>query len=122
MLHWHFNIYSPTVENNYFKIDSLVWQYIYLETVPRYDDKVYKMSHYLIHHFRKFKELNYYDFENLNYEWDLGSIPYNYKYLIEQNNKILDEEEIFKEKFSNFQLKNIVIITNIQKKEMKKRF
>jgi hypothetical protein len=44
----HFYINGKTAENPYFKIDALVWSCIYHEKVPRYAEKVYKMSEYLI--------------------------------------------------------------------------
>lgn len=44
----HFYINGKTAENPYFKIDALVWSCIYHEKIPRYADKVYKMSEYLI--------------------------------------------------------------------------
>jgi hypothetical protein len=44
----HFYINGKTAENPIFKIDALVWGCIYHEKIPRYADKVYKMSEYLV--------------------------------------------------------------------------
>jgi hypothetical protein len=106
MFNWHFYIYNPTVENLYFKIDSLVWSYIYREKIDRYDERVFKLSHYFIYHFEKFKEYTLEDFETLNFKFDLkASIPYNYKDKILRYNEVLDNEYMFLEKFSNYQYK-----------------
>lgn len=48
---FHFFENSPTQENPYFKIDSLVWQCIYHSKIPRYSDKVYKMGDFFVKHF-----------------------------------------------------------------------
>lgn len=104
-LHWFFYINNPTVENNYFKIDSFVWRNIYREKIDRYDDRVYKMSHYLIHHFNKLKEYNYSDFECLNFNFSTDCIPLNYRDRIEQYNPRLDQETYFIEKYSDYKYK-----------------
>lgn len=106
MFNWHFYIYNPTVENHYFKIDSLVWSYIYREKIDRYDDRVFKLSHYFIYHFEKFKNYTLQDLETLNFKWDLtASIPYNYRDKVLRYNEMLDKEQMFLEKFSNYQYK-----------------
>lgn len=125
-LHMHFNIYNPTVENNFFKIDALVWSQIFREKIPRYDDRVYKMSHYIIHHFNRFKELNFYDFENFNVSFDLNCIPFNYKNSVLVHNEKLSVENLFKEQYSDFIYKKYYYDykTEIERdtKEMKKTF
>jgi hypothetical protein len=125
-LHMHFNIYNPTVENNFFKIDALVWSQIFREKIPRYDDRVYKMSHYIIHHFNKFKEFNFDDFENFNVTFDLNCIPVNYKDSILVHNEKLSNENLFKEQYSDFVFKKYYYEykTEIERdtKEMKKTF
>ncbi len=50
-LDFHFFINAKSVDNPYFKLDALVWSSIFHEKVPRYSDKVYKMSEYLIAHY-----------------------------------------------------------------------
>ena len=100
--HWHFNIYNPTVENNFLKIDSLVWSYIFREKIDRYDDKIYKMSHYIVYHFNKFKELDFYDFKNLNFDFNLNCIPQNYKANIIKFNPPLSKNDQFLENYNNF--------------------
>lgn len=101
--HWHFYIYDATVENNFFKIDALVWTYIFREKIPRYDEKIYKMSHYIVYHFNKFKDLNYFDFKNLNFQFDLeNSIPVNYKDIVQKHNPPLSENQLFLENYNNF--------------------
>ena len=47
-LDFHFFINAKSVENPYYKLDALVWSCIYHEKVPRYSEKVQKMSEYLI--------------------------------------------------------------------------
>lgn len=66
----HFYINAKTVDNPYFKIDALVWSCIYHEKVPRYSDKVYKMSEYLIRSFNYIKTLSYHDIETGNIDWN----------------------------------------------------
>jgi hypothetical protein len=105
IFHYHFNIYNPTVENPFLKIDSLVWKEIFRGKIPRYDKRVYKMSHYLIYHFNKFKELTFDDFENFNYKFELDCIPFNYKDQVLLYNPQLDEETLLKETFSDFNYK-----------------
>ncbi len=107
--HWHFYIYDATVENNFFKLDALVWTYIFREKIPRYDNRIYKMSHYIIHHFKKFRELDYYDFKNLNFTLDLeNSIPINYKDIVQRYNPPLKENQLFLENYNNFQYRSYV--------------
>jgi hypothetical protein len=106
MLNWHFYIYNPSVENNFFKIDALVWSYIYRERIDRYDDRVYKLSHYLIHHFEKLKQYTFEEIESCDIRWDVySSIPYNYKDKIDRFNTQISSDEIFIEKYSDFQYK-----------------
>jgi hypothetical protein len=108
-LHWHFNIYDCTVEDNFYKIDALVWTYIFREKIDRYDNRVYKMSHYLVYHFNKFKDLTYEDIKNMNFEFDLEkSIPINYKDFIETINPKLSEEQLFLENYHNFTYRSYV--------------
>jgi hypothetical protein len=106
---WHFLINNPTVENNYFKIDSLVWTYVFSERIDRNDERVYKMSHYLIKNYHRFTNLTFQDFENLNFKFDLSceSIPFNYKdaILYNNNNYNLSPDEIFNEQYSDFKIK-----------------
>ena len=75
----HFYINAKTVENPYYKIDALVWSCIYHEKVPRYADKVYKMSEYLIKSFNYVKTLSFHDIETGNIDWNAWKIPINYK-------------------------------------------
>lgn len=108
-LHWHFNIYDCCVEDNFFKIDALVWTYIFREKIDRYDDRVYKMSHYIIYHFNKFKTMDYSDFKNLNFEFNLEeSIPFNYKDFIEAKNPRISQEQLFLENYHNFTYRSYV--------------
>jgi len=107
--HWHFYIYNTTVENNFFKIDALVWTYIFREKIPRYDDKIYKMCHYIIYHFNKFKELSYNDFKNLNFTFDLeNSIPINYKDIVQKYNPALSPNQLYLENYNNFAYRTYV--------------
>jgi hypothetical protein len=106
MFNWHFYIYNPSVENNFFKIDALVWSFIYRERIDRYDDRVYKLSQYLIYHFEKLKEYTLDDLLTCNIKWDLySSIPYNYKDKIEKYNPKLDRGSMFLERYSDYQYK-----------------
>lgn len=108
-LHWHFFIYNPTVENNFFKIDALVWTYIFREKIYRYDDRVYKMSNYIVYHFNKFKELNYNDFKNLQFEFNLDeAIPVNYRDVVKKYNPPLTQEQYFIENYNNFAYRTYV--------------
>ena len=101
-LHWHFLIYNLTSENPYHKIDAFVWSFIFREKIPRYDDRIYKMSHYLIEMYEKLKTLSFKDIENLNFDLTTNIIPYNFKEKILLYNKPLDQNTLFKEKYSGF--------------------
>lgn len=56
---YHFYINAKSVENPYYKIDALIWSSVYHEKVPRYSEKVYKMSEYMIQHFNYLKTLSF---------------------------------------------------------------
>jgi hypothetical protein len=99
--HWHFKINNPTVENHFLKIDALVWSHVFHEKIPRYDPRVYKMSHYLVSHYEKLKNYTFEDFVNLEPIFDLDSIPINYKDRIVAFNPPLDQKEFFNEKYSD---------------------
>ena len=101
-LHWHFLIYNLTSENPYYKIDALVWSFIFREKIDRYDDRVYKMSQYLILQYEKFKTLSFKDIESLNFDLTTKEIPVNFKEKILYYNKPVDEQTFSKEKFSGF--------------------
>lgn len=58
-LDFHFFINSKSVEDPYYKLDSLVWTCVYHEKVPRYSEKVYKMSEYLVQHYSYLKSLSF---------------------------------------------------------------
>lgn len=45
--------------NPYLRIDSLVWSFIFLEKVPRYDPHIYQFSEYLIQNFFKFQHYSF---------------------------------------------------------------
>lgn len=56
---FHFYINAKTVDNPYYKLDSLVWSCIFHEKVPRYSEKVYRMAEYFISHFNYLKTLSF---------------------------------------------------------------
>jgi hypothetical protein len=56
---FHFFINGKSAENNYFKLDALVWSCIFHEKVPRYSDKVYKMAEYFKQHFDYINTLSF---------------------------------------------------------------
>lgn len=64
VLNWHFNIYEPSRKNNYFKVDALVWTYVFREKIPRYDDRIYKFSCLIVN---EYKRLKYYFDENFEF-------------------------------------------------------
>lgn len=45
---FHFFMNAKSVDNPYYKLDALIWSSIFHEKVPRYSDKVYKMSEYFV--------------------------------------------------------------------------
>jgi len=49
-LDFHFFINGASVDCPEFKLDALVWTCIFHEKVPRYSEKVYRMSQYLLIH------------------------------------------------------------------------
>ncbi|CAI2359543.1 unnamed protein product [Moneuplotes crassus] len=101
----HFYINGKTAENPYFKIDSLVWSCIYHEKVPRYSDKVYKMSEYLIKSFKYIKTLSYQDIEGGNFDWNACLTPINYEDRVIKYNIPLSEYEFQREMNSSYKVK-----------------
>ena len=98
----HFYINGKTAENPYFKVDALVWSCIYHEKVPRYCDKVYKMSEYLIQCFKYIKTLSYQDIEGGNIDWNACKIPINYEDRVFKYNVPLSEFEFKREMDSTY--------------------
>ena len=105
--HYHFNTYNLTKENPFYKIDALVWEYVFRKKVPRYNDLVYKMSYYIIYHVNQFKEYQFEDFKNLRANFSLYCIPPNYKEIVLKHNQhlLLSEKELNNETYSNYLLK-----------------
>ena len=101
----HFYINGKTSENPYFKIDALVWSCIYHEKVPRYADKVYKMSEYLIRCFNYIKTVSYEDIEGGNLDWNACKIPVNYEDRVIKYNIPLSEYEFKREMNSSYKVK-----------------
>ena len=102
---FHFFINAKSVENPYFKLDALVWSCIFQEKVPRYSEKVYKMSEYLMQHYLYLKNLNYVDIETGMIDWCAYRVPYNYKAKLIKVNPPLSEEEFEKEFNSPYKIK-----------------
>lgn len=60
-----------------FKLDALVWTCIFHEKVPRYSDKVYKMSAYLLEHFKYMRTLSFSEIESCMIDWSTNRVPFN---------------------------------------------
>lgn len=58
-MEYHFNRNAPTIKNNYFKLDSLIWSIIFFEKIPRYSDKVYLLAEYIKTNYDFINELGY---------------------------------------------------------------
>jgi hypothetical protein len=106
-LDFHFFINGATTTQPEYKLDALVWTCVFHEKVPRYSDKVYKMSQYLLKHFQYLKTLSYTDIEKGNIDWSVNRIPYNSR---EQFTRIaantpLSPEEFEKEMDSPYKTK-----------------
>lgn len=102
---FHFYINSKSVDNPYYKLDALVWSCIYHEKVPRYSDKVYKMSEYFMQHFEYLKTLSFVEIEQSNINWCAYRVPFNFKNKLVRVNPPLSEEEFEKEFNSPFKTK-----------------
>lgn len=102
---FHFFINSKSVENFYYKLDALVWTSIYHEKVPRYSDKVYRMSEYFAQHYLYLKTLSFEDIEKNLVEWSAYRVPINFKDRIVRINPPLSEEEFEKEYNSPYKIK-----------------
>ena len=106
-LDFHFFINGATTTQPEYKLDALVWTCVFHEKVPRYSEKVYKMSQYLLKHFEYLKTLSYTDIEKGNVDWSVNRIPYNSR---EQFTRIavntpLSPEEFEKEMDSPYKTK-----------------
>jgi len=76
-LDFHFMINGASVFENEFKLDALVWSAIFHEKVPRYSDRVYKMSSYLMEHHRYLKTLKFTEIEAGMIDWSVNRVPFN---------------------------------------------
>lgn len=101
----HFYINGKTAENPYFKIDALVWSCIYHEKIPRYADKVYKMSEYLMRCFKLIKTLDFQQIEGGNIDWNACRIPINYEDRVIKYNVPLSEYEFKREMNTSYKIK-----------------
>lgn len=90
---FHFLMNGKTSENNYYKIDALVWSCIYHEKVPRYSEKVFKMAEYMIQQFKYVNTLSYEDIEKARIDWNAYRVPPNYKDKVLKYNIPLTQDE-----------------------------
>jgi hypothetical protein len=104
-LDFHFFINSKSVEDPYYKLDSLVWTCVYHEKIPRYSEKVYKMSEYLVQHYNYLKSLSFTQIEQSAIDWCAYRVPFNYKTKLIKANPPLSEEEFEREYNSPYKVK-----------------
>lgn len=102
---FHFFINAKSVDNPYYKLDALVWSCIYHEKVPRYSDKIYKMSEYFMQHYLYLKTLSFEDIEQASIDWCAYRMPFNFKNKLIKVNPPLSEEEFEKEYESPYKIK-----------------
>ena len=102
---FHFFINGLSVDDPYYKIDSLVWSSIFHEKVPRYSDQVYRMSEYMVEHWKYLKSLSFTDLEKSEVLWSAYRVPYNYAAKVVRANPPLSPEEFEKEHDSPFKVK-----------------
>lgn len=89
----HFYRNQKTRENNYYKIDSLVWSTIFYEKVERYSDSVYMVSEYFVKHFKYLNSLSLEDIERGQLDFDVYRNSLDFKEKIQAINPPLSEEE-----------------------------
>ena len=82
-----------------------MWSCIYHEKVPRYSDKVYKMSEYFASHFQYIKSLSYSDLEKSIIDWSAYRVPFNYREKLVKVNPPISPEEFEKELNSLYKVK-----------------
>lgn len=106
-LDFHFFINGASVDDPAYKLDALVWTCIFHEKVPRYSEKVYKISQYLLQHYYYLKTLSFSDIEKGLVEWKASRIPYNARERFTRipANRPLSEEEFAKEYESPYKTK-----------------
>jgi hypothetical protein len=102
---WHFRIQNNTSENSFYKIDALVWQFVFRERIPRYDERVYKLSYYLINNYSYLQSRSLNDLLNFNFDWNIEQIPLNYKQIVLKYNPVLSKDEYLKEKSTIYTIK-----------------
>jgi hypothetical protein len=90
---FHFFINSKSVDDPYYKIDALVWSSIFHEKVPRYSEQVYKMSEYLIQHWKYLKSVPFTEIEKGMVDWCAYRVPFNFTSKVVRINPPLSEEE-----------------------------
>lgn len=99
---FHFFINGLSVDDPYYKIDALVWSSIFHEKVPRYSDQVYRMSEYMIEHYKYLKSLSFTEIEKAAMDWSAYRVPFNYSNKVVRANPPLSPEEFEKEHDSPF--------------------
>jgi len=102
---FHFFINGKSVDNPYYKLDALVWSSIFHEKVPRYSEQVYKMSEYMMQHYKYLKSLKFTDIEKANVDWLAYRVPFNYQTKLIRVNPPLSEEEFEREHDSPYKVK-----------------
>lgn len=123
---YHFLMGGKSAENPYYKIDALVWTNIFMEKVPRYSDKVYKMSEYFIQHYKYLKTLSYEQIEQCDVHWSPFRVGFNYTDKIVKYNVPLTEEEFEQELNSPYAIKqyhyDFIKPTELEMNTLKKTF
>ena len=104
-LTWHFKVQNNTADNHFYKCEALIWQFVFRERIPRYDERVYKLAYYLVNNYHYLQSKSFDDLINFNFAWNIEQIPKNYKEVILKFNPPLSKEEFFKEKSSKYDLK-----------------
>ena len=106
-LDFHFFINGATTAQPEYKLDALVWTCIFHEKVPRYSDKVYKMSAYLLEHWNYLRTIDFSTIETCQVDWSVNRVNYNVKqsFVRLASNVQLSQEELEKEKESPYKTK-----------------
>ena len=101
----HFKVQDNTVENHFYKSEALVWQFVFRERIPRYDERVYKLAYYLVNNYNYLQSKSLEDLISFNFSWNIEQIPKNYKDVLVKCNPPLMNEDFLREKSSKYDIK-----------------
>lgn len=91
---YHFRGNLETVDNNIYKLDSLVWTSVFLEKMDRYDRRIYLFSGYLLELVKAFEKKELEDFLRADLDINVFMIPFDYEEQLKKVNPPLSRDQL----------------------------